>query len=175
MEFRLAARSAQKSSSTSGPGNAPFSFSGASGSPLSTALICFVHVTTADSRMCTRSLSVGPLPSSAPSGSGSSVLPLVWPIVMCTLATNRCRFSVTSRATTSGQPRWLLLLVSSGTKTPVATACSVSSGTAPISPWLTTDLMLSASTLTDWFLMKYRLLPRNFGGGLTTACRSLPS
>ena len=56
MEFRFVARSVQKLSSVSGPGCWP-SLSGSSGSDFRTVLICLVHVTTHDSRMCIRSWS----------------------------------------------------------------------------------------------------------------------
>lgn len=52
-------------------------------------------------------------------------------------ATNLCKFSDTSFATTSGQPSWLLLVVSSGRNTCWATADSVSKGASVSSPWAT--------------------------------------
>jgi hypothetical protein len=47
-----------------------------------------------------------------------------------------CRFSVTSLATTSGQPCWFTGDVSMGTNTSCEMAASVSRGFSPISPWM---------------------------------------
>lgn len=60
----------------------------ASGSAFKTVLICRVHVTTALSKMWTLSLSFSKFVSCAAAesvgGKGSSVWPLVWPIVTYT-------------------------------------------------------------------------------------------
>ena len=74
------------------------------------------------------------IPPASAGGSGSSVLPLVWPMVTYTLAMNLCRFSTTSLVITSGHPTWFAGLVIIGRNTSFAKTERCSSGTSPKSP-----------------------------------------
>ena len=82
MLLRLVAFFSQNSISSSGPGCVP-DLRTCSGSSFSTFLICRVHVTTAVSSTCTRSLSFDARSTeeSSTGGSGSSVFPWIWPMV----------------------------------------------------------------------------------------------
>ena len=114
MAFRFAALTFQKAISTSGVGLRP-SLSAASGSALSTCLICLVHVMTASSSRCTRSLVVSaPAVAASSGGSGRQVSPRVRPTVMLTALRKECRRSTISLLAISPQPSWFEGLLSSG-------------------------------------------------------------
>ena len=98
-------------------------------------------------------------------GSGSSVFPLVWPMVTYTFAMNLCRFSTTSLVITSGHPTWFAGLVSIGRNTSFASTERCSSGTSPKSPYITVWSTLSGLSSVSVNFRKHSVFLRNFSGG----------
>mmetsp|Transcript_33252 Transcript_33252/g.87961 ORF Transcript_33252/g.87961 Transcript_33252/m.87961 type:complete len:201 (-) Transcript_33252:442-1044(-) len=122
MAFRFVDLFFQNCSSALGSAFLP-SLRSISGSCLRTWRICFVHVMTAPSRTCTRSLlpaaAVAPPPPPPPlmgsaslGGCGSSVWPFMRPTVTCRLARKTWYLSMRSLAMRSDQPLWFAGFIS---------------------------------------------------------------
>mmetsp|Transcript_24997 Transcript_24997/g.75302 ORF Transcript_24997/g.75302 Transcript_24997/m.75302 type:complete len:251 (-) Transcript_24997:245-997(-) len=166
MNSRFFFLAAQKSSSTSGIGFPP-SINGCAESCLRTFNTWCVQSITADSYICSSACSA-PLSALRPSvaGSGSRVLPAIWPETTAADVLRRCSWCEMSAVTTPGQASVLLSSQTDGSKTSSTIADSASITAYDMSPRCSLP-MFSFVTAISCGLMKYTAFPLLTEGNLS--------